>query len=698
MPRRLRIVATAVGCALTAAAWSTEGPLQSGVIEANMDHEVAPGDDFYRYVNGAWLARTEIPADRSNYGSFSIIQDRTREQLRAILESLRGGDAASAEARKLAALYASYMDLGAIEARGVAPVQPLLQRIAGLQDREALPELLAALQKIGVNMPVGLSIYRDARAPERYALYFSQSGLGLPDREYYLSEQARFAALREAYRGHVARMLALAGHDRAVERAEAIFTLESALAEAHWTRVASRDREATYNPVPVGDLAGAAPGFDWRAFLGALGEERPEQVVLRQPEAIAETARMLAETDLDVLRSWLAYHTLAELAPYLSSPLVAEHFRFHKAELSGVERQKPRWKRALAVVEEAMGEALGKRYVAKHFPPEQRARVQRMVDYLERAYRQRISTLEWMGAATREEALDKLARFSTKIGYPDAWRDYSALEVAADDLFGNVLRARRHDFAYHYGKLGRPIDEDEWFMTPQTVNAYYSPGGNEIVFPAAILQPPFFNPAADDAVNFGAIGAVIGHEIGHGFDDQGSRFDGHGRMRNWWTEADRERFEARTQDLVAQYNAFCPLEGHCVNGALSLGENIGDLGGLSIAYLAHRMALAEAGQPRRRDDSLFSGDIGLRAPAATLSDASIDGYTPAQRFFIGWGQIWARKYREAELINRLNNGPHAPDEFRTNGVVRNIDAWYAAFDVGPEADLYLPPETRVSIW
>ncbi|WP_043769912.1 M13 family metallopeptidase [Algiphilus aromaticivorans] len=698
MPRHIRIVATVLGCALVGTAWPTQAQLQSGVIEANLDREVAPGDDFYRYVNGDWLARTEIPADRSNYGSFSIIQDRTREQLRVILDALRTGEPETPEGRKLGALYASYMDLDAIEARGIAPVQPLLQRIAGLEERAALPGLLAELQQIGVDLPVGLSIYRDARAPDRYALYLSQSGLGLPDREYYLSEHSRFAELRGAYREHVARMLALAGLDRAGERADAIVELERGLADAHWTRVASRDREATYNPAPVDELAEAAPGFDWRAFLHALGEKRPEQVILRQPDAIAATARLLAEADLDTLKSWLAYHALAELAPYLSSPLVAEHFGFHKAELSGVERQKPRWKRALAVVEDAMGEALGKRYVAKHFPPEQRARVQRMVDYLERAYRQRISKLEWMGDATREEALDKLARFSTKIGYPDAWRDYGALEIAADDLFGNVLRARRHEFAYHYGKLGGPIDDDEWFMTPQTVNAYYSPGGNEIVFPAAILQPPFFNPAADDAVNFGAIGAVIGHEIGHGFDDQGSRFDGHGRMRDWWTEADRERFEARTQDLVEQYDAFCPLEDHCVNGALSLGENIGDLGGVSIARLAHRMALADAGRPRQRDDALFSGDIGLRTSPATLSDATIDGYTPAQRFFIGWGQIWARKYREAELINRLNNGPHSPDEFRTNGVVRNIDAWYAAFGVDAEAELYLPPEDRVSIW
>lgn len=698
MSRLIRVAAVLLGCVLAAPAWSVDSALQSGVITENMNRSVEPGDDFYRYVNGDWLERTEIPGDRSNYGTFSIIQDRTREQLREILEGLREGGAESEEARKLGALYASYMDLDTIEERGVAPIRPLLRRIMAVDSREALPALLADLQKIGIALPVALGVYRDARAPERYALYFSQSGLGLPDREYYLSERGRFAELRPAYRRHVQRMLALAGLDKAEDRAEAIVELERGLAEAHWTRVASRDRQATYNPIAVADLSEEAPGFDWQAYFAALGKRQPERVILRQPEAIAATARLLAEADLEVLRSWLAYHLLADLAPYLSSPLVAEHFAFHKAELSGVERQKPRWKRALSVVESGMGEALGKRYVARHFPPEQRARVQRMVDYLEGAYRQRIAGLDWMGPDTRAEALDKLARFTTKIGYPDEWRDYDDLAIAADDLFGNVLRARRHAFGYHYDKLGGDVDEDEWFMTPQTVNAYYSPGGNEIVFPAAILQPPFFNPAADDAVNFGAIGAVIGHEIGHGFDDQGSRFDGHGRMRDWWTEADRERFEARTEDLVAQYEAYCPLEGHCVNGELSLGENIGDLGGLSIAYVAHRMALADARRPRVRDDSLFSGDIGLRAPAVTLSEESIGGFTPAQRFFVGWGQIWARKYREAELINRLNNGPHAPDEFRTNGVVRNVDAWYEAFDVGSDAALYLSPEARVSIW
>lgn len=690
---------TAILLLVTLVPAAPAAPGDAGVLEDRMERAVDPGDDFYRYVNGRWLDRTAIPPDRSNYGTFTIIHERTQAQLREIVECLPCiGDSADpdiAEARKIAALYDSYMDLGTIEKRGVAPIKPLLERILGVQDRAALPALMAELQHIGIDLPVGLSVFRDARAPSQYALYASQSGLGMPERTYYLSDKARFTELRAAYRDHVASMLALAGLDRAQARADAVVALESALAEAHWTRVQSRDRQATYNPAPLETLAELAPGFDWLAYFSALGSVMPEQVIVRQPHALTETARLLAEQPLFQLRSWMAYHALAVYAPYLSSPLVAEHFDFHQSTLSGVEQPKARWKRALSLVERGMGEALGKRYVAEHFPARHRARVQTMVDYLTEAYRSRIQSLPWMGRQTRQEALDKLDRFSTKIGYPESWRDYAELEIIEDDLLGNVMRIQRHEFAYHYSKLGQPVDENEWFMTPQTVNAYYSPGGNEIVFPAAILQPPFFDPSADDAVNYGAIGGVIGHEIGHGFDDQGSRFDGKGLMRNWWTEADRERFEKRTAALVEQYNAFCPLPDHCVNGALSLGENIGDLGGLSIAYVALQLALDDTRQQRQNDD-LHSGDIGMTQ--ANPSQAAIEGWTPAQRFFIGWGQIWARKYREDELINRLNNGPHAPDRYRTNGVVRNIDAWYHAFGVDRDDALYLPPEERVSIW
>ncbi|MCR9090096.1 M13 family metallopeptidase [Algiphilus sp.] len=674
-------------------------PRDAGVLEDRMQVTVDPGDDFYRYVNGRWLDRTAIPPDRSNYGTFTVIHERTQQQLRALIDCLPcigdSEDADVEESRKISALYRSYMDLATIEARGIAPIRPLLERVLATENRAALPVLLADLQHLGVDLPVALSIFRDARRPAQYALYLSQSGLGMPERTYYLSDKARFAELRAAYRGHVARMLALAGLDQAQRRADAILSLERDLANAHWTRVRSRDRQATYNPSPLADLPEVAPGFDWEAFFAALGTMGPERVIVRQPEALAATARLLSERPLFELQSWFAYHVLARYAPYLSSPLVAEHFDFHQSTLSGIEQPKARWKRALALVEQGMGEALGKRYVAEHFPAAHRARVQRMVDYLTRAYRSRIQTLSWMGERTREEALAKLDQFSTKIGYPEYWRDYSGLAIEEDDLLGNVMRIQRHAFDFHYGKLGQPVDEDEWFMTPQTVNAYYSPGGNEIVFPAAILQPPFFDPAADDAVNYGAIGAVIGHEIGHGFDDQGSRFDGEGRMRNWWTEADRKRFEQRTASLIEQYNAFCPLPEHCVNGALSLGENIGDLGGLSIAYIALQMALEDAGRAPHRDD-LHRGDISI--DKANPSRAVIDGWSASQRFFIGWGQIWARKYREDELINRLNNGPHAPDRYRTNGVVRNIDAWYEAFDVTSDDALYLPPEARVSIW
>lgn len=692
-----RTLHTLLAAATLAIPLATSAAGTAGIAQSHMDERVSPGDDFYRYANGQWLNRTEIPGDRSNYGTFSILHDRTQLQLRHLVESISEASRDS-EAGKLAALYTSFMDEATIERRGITPLRQALAPILALRNRQDLPGVLAALQQIGVDLPVGMGVYRDARAPEQYALYLSQSGLGLPDREYYLSDTERFQELRGAYRDHVARLLALAGINDADASADHVLALERGLAESHWTRVRSRDREATYNPANLAGLAQKAPGLDWVAFFTALPNANPERVIIRQPEGIAAMARLLADTPMPQLRAYLAYHTIAALAPFSSSPLVAEHFAFYGSTLSGTEQQRPRWKRALSLVESGMGDALGKRYVAAHFPEEQRQRVQRMVDYLVRAYRTRITELDWMGEATREEALDKLGRFTTKIGYPDTWRDYGDVTIRADDLLGNVLRTRRAEFAYHYGKLGTPVDADEWFMTPQTVNAYYSPGGNEIVFPAAILQPPFFDPNADDAANYGAIGGVIGHEIGHGFDDQGSRFDGTGRMRNWWTVADRERFEARTQALIAQYDSYCPLEGHCVNGALSLGENIGDLGGLSIAFIAHRMAMAEAGGSRQRNTALFSGDIRLRRERSTVSTAVIDGYTPAQRFFLGWAQIWARKYRDAELINRLNTGPHSPDRYRTNGVVRNIDAWYDAFDVTPDARLYLPPDARVSIW
>jgi putative endopeptidase len=683
-------VALALGaCALQP---STSTPLDSGVIKGNFDPQVNPGDDFYRYVNGRWLATTSIPADRSNYGTFTILQDQAEAQLREIVES--ADPDAAGNAGKIAALYASFMDQQRLQALGTEPLEDMLARIDRLGapgTDNTLPLLLADLMRIGVTVPLAASVYQDARDATRYSVYISQSGLGLPDREYYLSDDKQFSDLRQDYRLHVGNMLRLAGSTTSEREAEAVLALETQLAQTHWTRVESRDREKTYNPVPVAELPATAPGFDWGAWLSALGNP-PDRVILRQRSAIEDFARASVEVPAETWRAYLRFHLLTAYAAFLPSAFEDENFAFFGTRLRGIESPRERWKRGVGVVEANMGEALGELYVERHFPPQARERMNRLVENLKRAYAQSIRSLDWMGEETRREALVKLSLFTTKIGHPEQWRDYSALEIDESDLIGNVRRGRQFAFDTMYAKLGQPVDRDEWFMTPQTVNAYYNPGMNEIVFPAAILQPPFFNVDADDAINYGAIGAVIGHEIGHGFDDQGSRYDGLGNLRNWWTEADRERFEARTAALIGQYNAYCPLEGHCVNGALSIGENIGDLGGLSIAYKAYQLALEDRSAQREG----FTGEIG--DGAAAIRPETLDGYSGDQRFFIGWAQVWARLYREQELINRLKTGPHAPDEFRTNGVVRNIDAWYEAFDVQPDAELYLPPEQRVRIW
>lgn len=658
-------------CALRPPASDT---LASGVRLDHFDTHVAPGDDFYRYVNGGWLARTEIPADRSNYGSFSILHDDTERQLRAIVESLAPAVGGDGDEARIATLYADFMDQARLDALGLAPLQPLLARIDAIDSRAALTGRLAELQRLDINLPLGIAIYPDAGDASRYAVYISQGGLGLPDREYYLAATETFDALRTAYHQHIERMFELAGQADAADQADAVMALETALAQAHWTRVESRDREKTYNPVDVVDLDAAAPGLDWQAWLAALDIAEPA-LILRQPSAIQAATGAIDALPLAQWRAYLRFRVLSAYAPYLATPFDDEHFSFFGTRLRGIEAQRERWKRGLGVVESAVGEALGALYVERHFPPEAKARMERMVEHLLAAYGQSIARLDWMGDATRAQALDKLGKIGTKIGHPDRWQDYSTLEITAGDLIGNLMRARHFAYEDAVAKLGGPVDRDEWFMTPQTVNAYYSPATNEIVFPAAILQPPFFDVQADDAINYGAIGGVIGHEIGHAFDDQGSRYDGDGNLRNWWTDDDRARFEARTGDLIRQYDGYCPLEGHCVNGALAIGENIGDLGGLSIAYAAYR--LSRGGEP---------------------DPGRIDGFDGAQRFFIGWAQIWARLFREQELLNRLKTGPHSPDEFRANGIVRNVDGWYDAFDIGPDAALYLPPEQRVRIW
>jgi predicted metalloendopeptidase len=643
---------------------------------ANFDRGVRPQDDFFRYVNGGWLQRTPIPADRSSYGSFTELADRSEAALRTIIEEAaaapnrpRGSDA-----QKVGDFYRSYMDIARIEALGVRPLRPELDRIAKLRNRAALPEQFAHLQRIGVQTPFGFSVGQDARRADRYIAYVSQSGLGLPDRDYYFNEGEKFAETRAAYGRYVEQLLRLGGERNPAAAAQAIVALETKLAGSHWDRVRNRDREATYNLRSVAELDATTPGFAWTPFLRAAGGAGTPAVVVRQPDYLEALSRELAGTPLDTWKQYMRFKLLDSYAPVLSRPFVQAHFDFRSRELQGVQEERPRWKRGVGAVQGGMGEMVGRMYVERNFQPEARARMQQLVDNLMVAFRQGIDELEWMSPETKVQAQAKLARFNTKIGYPDRWRDYSALEVRAGDAAGNAMRANRFGFARMVDRLGKPIDRTEWGMTPQTVNAYYSSTMNEIVFPAAILQPPFFNLAADDAVNYGAIGGVIGHEISHGFDDQGSRSDGAGNLRDWWSPADAAAFKERTDRLAAQYDRFCPLDGLCVNGRVALGENIGDLSGLTVAHKAYRMSLG--GKP---------------APV-------IDGFTGDQRFFMGWGQIWRTQYRDEALRQQLMVGPHSPAMFRVNGVLPNMPEFYAAFDVKPGDKMYLPPEQRVKIW
>lgn len=643
----------------------------SGVLRAQFDTAVRAQDDFYRHINGTWLKNTPVPADQSNYGTFTKLADDAQEQLKAIIEAAAADDSASSDAQKVGDFYAAFMDQARANELGLAPLSAELARIDAARARDQLPALLAQLTQIGVN-PFPVFIDADAKNASQYIVNFYQGGTGLPDRDFYLLDGEPYASLRTQYQAHIGKMLALAKIENAEQAAADIYAFEAALARAQWDKVDSRDADKTYNKYSLAELADEVPGFDWQAFLGAIGAAKTPGVVVYQPSFARAWAQQLQTADLATVRGWLKWQLISTYAPYLSQDFVDQNFAFYGTALNGIDALKPRWKRGVEATEEALGEVLGKLYVARHFPPAAKARMDEMVQNLIKAYEQSIRELDWMSDATRQKALVKLGQFTPKIGYPEKWRDYRALRIEADDLVGNVMRAQAFEHARNAAKLGQPIDRDEWFMTPQTINAYYNPTMNEIVFPAAILQPPFFDMNADDAVNYGAIGAVIGHEIGHGFDDQGSKYDGHGNLNSWWTDQDRQNFEARTRALIAQYDAFEPLPGHHVNGAFTVGENIGDLGGLSIALKAYHLAHPQG-------------------PA-------LDGFSADQRVFIGWSQIWARNYKTENLIQRLKTDPHAPSEYRVNGIVRNIPAWYSAFEVKPGDALYLPPEQRVRIW
>lgn len=662
------------------AAGQIERPPVAGIDPQDMDPETRPQDDFYQFVNGGWHARTDIPADRPRWGTFDELRERAEEHVHEICLAAVAARANQddPELAKIADLYTSYMDEAAAEAAGMAPLQDLLQRVDDISDHAGLAAAFGEFQALGMGGAIPLTFFVDLdfADTDRYTVYLSQAGLTMPDRDYYLLDNERMAATREAYRAYVARILELGGTDTVASGAAAdrIIALETALADHHWSRAERRDRQRTFNPVAARALAREAPGFDWPRFLDAAGLERQPQLILREKSYFPAMGSLFRATPVGTWREYLRFKLIDSQAPLLSSPFVAAHFDFHSRTVSGIPEIQPRWRRAVGAVEAALGEAVGREYVARHFSPDAKSRMEALVANLKTAFRASIEGLEWMSDETRAEAHAKLADFGLKIGYPEKWRDYSQLEIRADDLVGNMQRAARFRFEYMIRKLGSPVDRDEWFMTPQTVNAYYSPTRNEIVFPAAILQAPFFNPAADDAVNYGAIGGVIGHEISHGFDDQGRRTDGKGLLRDWWTAADDTRYRERADRLVAQYAAFEPIPEMHIDGRLSLGENIGDLAGLTVAHRAYRLSL--------------DGD---QAPM-------IGGWSGDQRFFLGWAQIWRTLYRDDALRRQLVTGPHSPGRYRVLGVVRNIEAFHEAFDVSDEDGMWLPPEERVAIW
>jgi len=646
----------------------------SGVDATGFDKAVRAQDDFFRHVNGGWIERTEIPPDQARWGTFNILMDESDANIHKIVEEVAKADApAGSEPRKIGDLYNAFMDEAKVDELGAKPIQADLDRAQAVKDKAEFLRLVGALQREGGGGLFGAYVGPDAKKSDEYIIYLGQSGISLPDESYYREE--KYQPIREAFVVHVERMLALAGVAEPKAAADRVMAIETKIAAHHWDRVKRRDRDLSYNKKSFKELEQLAPGIDWTAWFQDVGAPADvAEVVVGQPDFLNALAKLLDENSIDDWKAWLAWRVIHDAAPYLSGPFVEEDFDFYGRTLSGAPEIRARWKRGVDLVSGAMGEAVGKLYVEKHFPPEAKGRMKDLVENLVAAYRESISNLDWMSPETREKALDKLGKFTPKIGYPDKWRDYSKLEIRPGDLLGNVRRAEAFEAARNFAKLGKPIDRTEWGMTPHTVNAYYNSTMNEIVFPAAILQPPFFDLNADDAVNYGAIGAVIGHEIGHGFDDQGSKSDGDGNLVNWWTDADRKEFEARTKKLIDQYSEFEPLPGHKVNGELTIGENIGDLGGLSIAHKAYKRSLD-----------------GKDAP-------EIDGLTGDQRFFMGWAQAWRSKIRDADLIRRLAVDPHSPAEFRCNGVVRNMPAFHEAFGVKEGDKLWLPPDQRVRIW
>ncbi|MCH9694830.1 MAG: peptidase M13 [Gammaproteobacteria bacterium] len=649
--------------------------LHSGIVLANMDTTVRPGDDFFSFVNGKWVAETEIPADKSSFSVFASLNDEAQENVKVIIEESANGDfAKGTDEQKVGDLYRSFMDTETRDARGVEPLLPELDRIDAISDYADLAVYFAETVKRNLDAPFGVGQVADFKNPKEYMIYAGQSGLGLPDREYYLKEDEKSEALRQQYIAHIEKMYGLAGLENGAAAAATVMALETRLAEQNMKKEDARNWTANYNKIALEDLPELMPNFNWDGYIAELGIADIGSLVVFTTDYMRALDQIIVDTDLATWKTYLQWTALNNTASRLTSELDQQNFAFYGTALSGTEEQRPMWRRATGVVNGSLGEVVGKVYVKRHFPPEAKERMLELVGNLVNAYEKSIKELDWMSEDTKVEALDKLSKFTPKIGYPDEWRDYSALDIEADDYFGNVERAALAEYQRQLGRQGGPVDRTEWGMTPQTVNAYYMPPLNEIVFPAAILQPPFFDLNADDAVNYGAIGAVIGHEIGHGFDDSGSTFDGDGVMRNWWTDEDRNEFEKRTGKLVEQYSAFAPFDDLSVNGDFTLGENIGDLGGISIGLLAYRMSLD-----------------GAEAPV-------IDGYTGVQRVFLGFAQVWRNKYRDESLRLLIGTDPHSPAMYRANGSVRNVPEFYEAFDVQEGDALYVAPEDRVKIW
>jgi putative endopeptidase len=649
--------------------------LHSGIILENMDPSIRPGNDFFSYVNGGWIAQAEIPADKSRYGIADLLRDASQANVKTIIEESATGDfAKGSDEQKVGDLYRSFMDMETRDARGMAPLQPELDRIDAIADYGDLAAYFSDVMKRNLDAPLGYGQTEDFKNPTQYIIYVMQSGLGLPDREYYLKDDEKSERLRSQYVEHIEAMFGLAGFDDGAAAAASIMALETRLATENMTKEQSRKWAENYTKVKVEDLDELMPNFNWQRYLAAGGLESLDSLVFFNTDYVRALDGIIVDTDLDTWKEYLYWGALNTAAGRLTSELDEQNFAFYGKALSGTEEQRAMWRRGVSSVNGMLGEVVGKVYVKRHFSPEAKERMLALVGSLVKAYEKSIKELDWMTEETKVQALDKLSKFTPKIGYPDEWRDYSALNIAADDYYGNVERAALAEYQRLMDRQDGPVDRTEWGITPQIVNAYYNPSLNEIVFPAAILQPPFFDLDAEDAVNYGGIGSVIGHEIGHGFDDSGSTFDGDGVMRNWWTDEDLAEFKARTGKLVEQYSSYKPFDDLSVNGEFTLGENIGDLGGISIGLLAYQMSLN-----------------GEEAPV-------IDGFTGAQRVFLGFGQVWSGKYRDEALRLQIETDPHSPSMYRANGSVRNVPAFYEAFDVSEDDALYLAPEERVKIW